>query len=494
MKGTETASLPSLHAGLAFDGAAVEPPVSGHDRLAERVLQFGTGAFLRGFVECFLDQANRDGRFAGRAVIVGSTGSGRAGVLDEQDGLFTLCTRGLRHGEPVDACRVIASISRGLSAAQDWSAVLELAASPDLELVVSNTTEIGITLDAEDRLDLDPPRSFPGKLAAVLAHRAQAFGHDPERGLVILPCELIEGNGDRLRAIVLDLAERWDLPEPTRAWIAEANTFCNTLVDRIVPGHPDEATYAKLAARLGYEDPMLTVAEPYALWAIEGDAALADRLAFLAEQPGVTVTPDITDFRERKVRLLNGTHTLLVPVSLLCGNETVRETMTDEVTGAFVRRVMLREIVPSLPMDQQAASAFAHDVLDRYANPFMRHELRSITLQQTSKMRVRVLPSVERYAERFGEAPPLMCFGFAALIALKRRGFDGLAADDADARWHELGAEVSATHVAADEALWGTPPDAIPGFSETVGRHLDAIERLGAREALYQLLCTLDDA
>jgi tagaturonate reductase len=494
-----TATHARLHAGLRFNPEVVESPVPAHLAYPERVLQFGTGAFLRGFVECFLDQANRDGRFAGRAVIVGSTGSGRAGTLGEQDGLFTLCTRGLRDGVAVDTCRVMASISRALSAAEDWAAVLALAASPDLELVVSNTTEVGIQLDPEDRPDLAPPSSFPGKLAAVLAHRAEAFAHDPARGLVILPCELIEGNGDRLREIVLDLARRWGLPEETVAWIASANTFCNTLVDRIVPGSPDEASYAELVERLGYEDPMLTVAEPYALWAIEGDEALARRIAYLAGQPGVIVAPDITGFRERKVRLLNGTHTLLVPVSLLCGNETVRETMTDETTGAFVRWLMLRETVPSLPGDPEASEAFARDVLDRYANPYIRHELKSIALQQTSKLRVRVLPSVRRYAAQFGGVPPLMAFGFAALIALKRRGLEGLPPDDAGPRWRELLAkstdpEATAHAVASDAELWEDPPSAIPGFTEAVAAHLAAIEREGARETLGHLLRKEGDA
>jgi tagaturonate reductase len=494
-----TATHARLHAGLRFDAEAVEPPVPAHLAYPERVLQFGTGALLRGFVECFLDQANRDGRFAGRAVIVGSTGSGRAGALDEQDGLFTLCTRGLREGTPVDTCRVVASISRAVSAAEGWDAVLALAASPDLELVVSNTTEVGIQLDPDDRPDLEPPRSFPGKLAAVLAHRAEAFGHDPASGLVVLPCELIEGNGDRLREIVLDLARRWSLPEETVAWVASANTFCNTLVDRIVPGSPDEATYAELVERLGYEDPMLTVAEPYALWAIEGDEALARRIGYLAEQEGVIVAPDITEFRERKVRLLNGTHTLLVPVSLLCGNETVRETMTDEATGAYVRRLMLRETVPSLPGDPEASEAFARAVLDRYANPYIRHELKSITLQQTSKLRVRVLPSVRRYPEWFGEVPPLMAFGFAALIALKRRGLEGFPPDDADPRWRELLAsstdpKATAHAVASDAVLWEDPPGTIPGFTEAIAAHLAAIEREGTRAALSHLLREGNDA
>jgi tagaturonate reductase len=493
----EAVSVPVLHADFPFDGEVVEAPVAEHLRYPERVLQFGTGAFLRGFAEYFLDQANRAGHFAGRVVVVGSTGSGRAGALGEQEGLFTLCTRGLQNGEPVDACRVVASISRALSAAQDWSDVLAFAASPDLELVISNTTEVGISLDTSDRLDLAPPRSFPGKLTAVLAHRAQAFDHDPGRGLVILPCELIDDNGARLREVVLELARRWELPEPTIEWIAGANTFCNTLVDCIVTGFPDQGTYAQLVERLGYQDPMLTIAEPYRLWAIEGDEALARRIEFLAAQPGVVVTDDITAFRERKVRLLNGAHTLLVPVSLLCGNETVLDTMADEDTGAYVRQVMLREIAPSLPVDQGSARSFALEVLDRYANPYIRHELTSIAFQQTSKFGVRVLPSLQRYKARFGEIAPLISFGLAALIGLKRHWLScdgyGLPQDDADARWRAILAEYAdsdaiAEAVLSDETLWESPPRELPGITAAVAGHLKRIEQAGPREALRELL------
>jgi tagaturonate reductase len=397
----------------------------------------------------------------------------------------------------VDACRVIASVSRALSAVDDWTDVLDVAASPDLELVISNTTEVGITLDRSDRPDLNPPRSFPGKLTAVLARRAQALDHDPSAGLVILPCELIDDNGDRLREVVLELARHWELPAPTIEWIASANTFCNSLVDCIVTGFPDAQTYADHVDRLGYEDPMLTVAEPYRLWAIEGGETLARRIDFLSAQEGVVVTPDIREFRERKVRLLNGAHTLLVPVSLLCGHETVLDAMVDEVTGTYVRTVMLQEIVPSLATDQDSARSFARDVLERYANPFIRHELTSIALQQTSKLRNRLLPTLERYSERFGQIPPLMSFGIAAMVVLKRQWLlendERVPEDDADARWRTLltaqeDVEALAHAVSNDATLWESAPGKLPGFAPALAAHLKRIERAGPREALQELL------
>jgi tagaturonate reductase len=482
---------------MTVDSTVVEPPRPDHFAYPEKVLQFGTGAFLRGFVEYFFDRANRDGSFAGRIVLVGSTGSGRADMLGRQDGLFTLCTRGLREGRPVDDCSVIASISRAVSAHDEWDAVMGLAESPDLEIIVSNTTEVGIQLDPSDRLDLSPPASFPGKLAAVLARRAAAFGHDPARGLIILPCELIEDNGGRLRSIVLDLARRSGLDDHTVEWIGTANTFCNTLVDCIVTGFPGPEEYEELAARVNYEDPMMTVAEPYRLWAIEGDAPLASRLDFLARQQGVVVTPDITDFRERKVRLLNGTHTLIVPVSLLYGNATVGETMLDEVTATFTRRLMLKEIVPSLPGDREQAHSFATDVLDRFANPYIRHELKSIALQQTSKMQVRVFPSLRRYVVRFGELPPLATFGFAALIWLKREWLlgagEGLPRDNADDRWLQIfkadsGLDEVAGAVCSDRILWEEPPAALDGFTARVAEYLAGMSQAGPKAVLDELI------
>ncbi|HUF11229.1 MAG TPA: hypothetical protein VMO47_18045, partial [Rhodothermales bacterium] len=244
-------------------------------RPLESTLQFGTGGFLRGFAEYFIQEAVRQGRLKGGVVVVGSTGSGRIGELAAQDGLYTLLVRGKESGRTVDEPELIHVISRALSARDQWPQVLSVARDPNLELVVSNTTEVGIVLDEEDRIDLNPPRSFPGKLTAALFERARAFDFDPLRGLVVLPCELVERNGDTLRDIVLDLASRWGLGRAFASWVAEANTFCNTLVDRIVPGTPGGADALQLEARLGYHDALLTVAEPYRLWAIEGDDAFA---------------------------------------------------------------------------------------------------------------------------------------------------------------------------------------------------------------------------
>lgn len=472
--------------------------------LPERAVQFGTGALLRGFVDYFLDQANRQGRFNGRVAMIGSTGSGRDRAVNEQDGLFTLAIRGVRDGELVQENRIITAVSRAIAAQGGWSEVLACARNPELELVFSNTTEVGIVLDEADDPDADPPRSFPGKLTRFLLERGRAFDYATERGVVVIPCELIENNGDRLREIVLALAERWGLDPRFAAWIREAVPFCNTLVDRIVPGTPADEPLGVLWDELGYRDDMATSCEVYRLFAIEGDEALAERLGFPAADPGVIVTPDITPYRERKVRVLNGTHTAMVPAALLCGHETVQEAVDDELVGAFVRRLMFREIVPTLPA--AGAEEFAREVFDRFSNPFIRHELFDITLQATMKMRVRNVPTILRYAGSTGSAPPSFAFGLAAFLVFMRgelqaearaRGKRVPADDRADrlaALWQgtERGDDAALAGLAqaflGDVELWETDLTAVPGLLQAVTRELARIERDGARAALAEHL------
>jgi tagaturonate reductase len=474
--------------------SGVEVPPMSAVGLPERVLQFGTGAFLRGFVDYFIDAANRAGTFNGSVVAVSSTDSWRNHALHQQDGLFTLVTQGIDDGAPRQSRRVIASISRALSARDDWEDVLAVARDPNLSLVVSNTTEIGIALDEADRFELQPPQSFPGKLTRILAERAQAFHYERSKGLVVLPCELIDDNGDTLRDVVLALARRWELGARFEQWVGEAVVFCNTLVDRIVPGViPD---YESLA----YCDELATSCESYALFAIEGNDALRERLGFASADPRIVVVPDVRPYRERKVRVLNGGHTITVPVALLSGLATVRDARTDERVGRFMRRAILDEIVPSLSVPD--AEPFAREVLDRFANPYIRHSLIDITLHGTAKMRVRVVPSIMRYRELTGRAPASLAFGFAAYIAFMRGEIQaqwaaaGISApEDLDgdrvctacnaADWRSDAAIGGlANSLCADTRLWGADLCAVPGFVDAVADNLLRITRTGVSAAL----------
>ncbi len=482
------------------------PPVDTLD-LPERAIQFGTGAFLRGFVEYFVDAANRRGQFNGTIVAVSSTGSGRDEVLNEQDGLFTLAIRGLEHGRPVQRYRVVASLSRALSAKDEWGAVLDVARDPNIEIVFSNTTEVGIAIDASDDPESSPPRSFPAKLTRFLHERARAFAYDIERGVVVLPCELLENNGARLGDLVRELAERWYGAGDPRfiEWLDGAVVFCNTLVDRIVTGSPTSDEVPRLTETLGYRDGLITVCENYRLFAIEGGDDLRDRLRFAGADEGIVVAPSIHGYRERKVRVLNGAHTILAPAALLSGLETVQQAVEDERLGRFLRGAMFDEIVPSLSVPD--ADAFANDVLQRFANPFIRHALIGITLQATMKMKVRVVPSIVELFVRTGRVATGLAFGFAAFLLYMRGDFqaqrresglrvpDDAMADAVGRYWHGVDPDSDdaltalANGVCADRSLWGgVDLTDVPGFSAVVADHLRAICRQGVPAALDAFL------
>ena len=496
-------TLPPLSRALLASGVALDVRVPAHALrdLPERVVQFGTGALLRGLIEPLIDEAIDRGELDGRIVMVGQTGSGRDRAINRQDGLFTLVTRGLVDGEVRSERRVVASVSRALSAVDEWGEVLALARSPELRIVFSNTTEAGLALDDDDRVDGVPPRSFPAKLTRFLWERAQAFDFSADGGLAILPTELVENNGAVLRELVLTLARRWALGDDFERWIEGSNEFLSTLVDRIVPGTPAEDEHAKEEADLGYRDALLTVAEDYALLAIEEGAGDAARLPFAGIRGGdidVVVTRDISPYRERKLRLLNGTHTAMAPVALLCGCETVREAMEDAQVGAFIRRVMLDEIAPFVAAPD--AERFAHEVLDRFANPFIRHAVADITLQQTMKLRVRLVPSILACAGETGQAPASLAFAFAAYLRFARgdlrraREAAGrpLPRDDQGARvralWPALGddAVAVARRACADAELWGADLSAVPGFADAVADDLVRMIALGVPAALAQ--------
>jgi tagaturonate reductase len=319
--------------------------------LPEKVLQFGTGVLLRGLPDYFIDKANKKGIFNGRVVIVKSTSNGGTDAFTTQDGLFTLCVKGIEESKKVEETIINASISRVLSAAEEWQEVLNCAQNPEMQLVISNTTEVGIVLTQDD-IHQSPPTSFPGKLLAFLHERYKVFNGSVESGMVIVPTELITDNGTKLREIVLELAEQNRLEKPFIQWLASANHFCNSLVDRIVPGKLPTAEQKAAEQRLGYTDELMIMAEPFRLWAIEsGSERVKEVLSFSQADKGVVVTPDIEKFRELKLRLLNGTHTFSSGLAVLAGFTTVKDAMADENMAAYVRRLMMLEIAAAVSGD-----------------------------------------------------------------------------------------------------------------------------------------------
>jgi tagaturonate reductase len=296
--------------------------------LPEKVLQFGTGVLLRGLPDYFIDKANRQGVFNGRIVMVKSTAGGGADTFDEQDGLYTLCVKGIENGVTVEENIIHSVISRVLSATSQWNEILQCAANPDMQLIISNTTEVGIVLDAEDDLNAAPPRSFPAKLLAFLYKRYKIFNGDPAKGMVIIPTELIPGNGEELKAIIEKLARQNKLEYAFMGWLEKANFFCNSLVDRIVPGKLAPAMLTKAESELGYTDDLMIMSEVYRLWAIEsGNKKVKEILSFSQADTGVVISINIDLFRELKLRLLNGAHTFSCGLAYLAGFPTVKEAM-----------------------------------------------------------------------------------------------------------------------------------------------------------------------
>jgi tagaturonate reductase len=370
------------------------------ESLVERVVQFGEGNFLRGFVDWAIHEANKAGHFGGSVVVLQPIAHGLVPVLNEQQGLFSLVLRGQQEGERVVSETIVSSISRGLECESDWERVLECAQQPEIDIVVSNTTEAGITYVPEDSMELNPPISFPGKLCAFLYRRFVTFDGAPYRGMLVIPCELIDRNGDNLRMIVERLAVEWGLGADFVRWLNESNVFVNTLVDRIVTGYPGDEESAEFNRKWGYEDRLIVTAEPFYLWVIEGPREAAER--FPVHKAGLDVlwVDDMTPYRTRKVRILNGAHTSTVATAYLAGIDFVKDAVEDKVIGAYLRAVIFEEIIPTLDMAENELTRFASQVLERFQNPFIRHRWLDISLNSISKFKARVLPSMLYHLER----------------------------------------------------------------------------------------------
>lgn len=480
----------------------VESVPEGVFDLPEKVLQFGTGVLLRGLPDYFIDKANRQGIFNGRIVVVKSTSGGDAAAFEKQDGLYTLCIRGLEDGKAVSQNIICSAISRVLSAKDEWEAILKCAHNPDMSVIISNTTEVGIEL-VKDDIHHHPPVSYPGKLLAFLYERYKAFAGSDQCGMVIVPTELISDNGKKLEAIVLELAHLNGLEENFIEWLEKNNHFCNSLVDRIVPGKPNATVMQSLEEELGYKDDLLTMSEVYSLWAIEGDEKIASVLSFAGADKGVVITPDIHVFKELKLRLLNGTHSLSCAVAFLAGIVSVKEAMDNPVISNFVKELMTDEIAKAIPypLPEQDALTFAGKVLDRFRNPSIEHHWINISLNYTSKLEMRIAQVLVRYAELYKAVPENMALGFAAYLVFMKAvklendiyygNFNGAdyAIKDPKAgyfyqQWKDYPAQQVVKNVLANSALWNADLAAIPGLTEKVTENVEDILQYGMLEVI----------
>ena len=396
----------------------------------EKVLQFGEGNFLRAFVDYWFDLANEKADWNGKCVLVQPIAPGLAKMINEQEGLYTLYLRGSENGKKVDDKRVISSVSRCLNPYEEegFKQMMDVAASDDLEIIVSNTTEAGIVYDPACKLEDVPASSFPGKLTQVLYHRYKAG----KKGIIMLACELIDNNGKELQKCCNNYAKDWDLEPAFIDWMNTANTFCSTLVDRIVPGRiRDPQELAALEEANGYHDAALDVGEVFGVWVIEGPAGLEDKLPFKKAGVNVMVVPDVTPYKKRKVRILNGAHTGFVLGAYLAGFDIVRDCMHNDTVRGFMNKMLHEEIIPTLPLDKKDLEDFASAVEDRFNNPFVNHELMSISLNSTSKWKARNMPSFLAYIEEQKQLPKCLTMSLAAYIAfysndIQERTADGL--------------------------------------------------------------------
>lgn len=486
----------------------VEAPNADYFNLPEKVVQFGTGVLLRALPDYYIDKANKQGLFNGRVVVIKSTVGDGVNTFDKQDSLFTHCIRGVEDGRKIEKNSINASISRVLSATDAWDSVLQCATDPNIQIVISNTTEVGITR-VKDNIHASPPISFPGKLTAFLFKRYEHFKGDESKGMVIIPTELIPANGTTLKAIILELAHQNDLEPAFINWIVNANTFCNSLVDRIVPGKLPPDDQIEVEQEGGYKDELMIMSEPYGLWAIEANSEqVKEILSFHLADEGVIITPEIHIFRELKLRLLNGSHSFSCGLAHLAGFKTVKQAMDDKVFEAYISNLMMWEIVPSITNDElssEQAMNFAKKVLDRYRNPFIRHQWLSITLQYTSKMVMRNTCLIKNYFERHGTVPGYMALGLAGhLLFMKcEKSADGkyygkhngefYPVNDDHApyfseKWNRHNIDQLVETVFCDKGLWGEDLTEFPGLVDAVITKLNELMKEGSGQIIHQLI------
>ena len=463
----------------------------------EKVIQFGEGNFLRAFIEWIIWKTNQKTDFNASVVVVQPIDRGMVDMLNEQDGLYHLNLQGLLDGKPVDSIDLIDVISRGINPYRDFQDYLKLAEQPEMRFIISNTTEAGIAFDPACKFTDAPASSYPGKLVQLLYHRYEYFKGDLSKGFIIFPCELIFLNGKHLKECIYQYIELWKLGEDFKNWFEKACGVYCTLVDRIVPGYPRDNA-AELCERAGYEDHLLDKAEIFHLWVIEAPKEVAKE--FPADKAGLNVlfVPSEAPYHERKVTLLNGPHTVLSPVGYLSGLNTVRECCEDETIGAFVRKVMYEELLPTLNLPEEELRKFAGDVLERFKNPFVKHFVTSIMLNSFPKFKTRDLPGLKTYLERRGELPKGIVLGLAGICTYYKggkRGDDEIVVNDDEAiknllveLWASGDVAAVAKGVLGAEFIWDEDLNAVPGLTELLTADLALIQKKGMRAAVKSIL------
>ena len=455
-------------------------------RYPTKAIQFGEGNFLRAFVDWQIEQMNKRGLFQGGVTIVQSLPRGRVGQLAGQDFLFTVMLEGMQNGKAVQSHEIISSVNNGINPYEDYDAYLQLAHDDNIRFIFSNTTEAGIVYREGDALTDRPPVSFPAKLTALLYERYKAG----KKGFYIIPCELIENNGKALKEIVHRYADEWKLGEDFSSWLESENTFCSSLVDRIVPGYPKDRA-EKLWEEWGYEDTLIAKAEPFLIWVIEGPKELEEELPLKKAGLNVVVTDHLKPYRDRKVYLLNAPHTTMACLARLVGIKTVGGVMEDPDFYRLIDREMFAEIIPSLDLPKEELTSYAAGIQERFRNPYMEHQLDAIALNSVSKFKARLLPILAKHVKRFHKIPSRIALALSGLLKIygEQNPASAKAIDLPDVL-----KEFSMTYhsdryvwdILSNETLWGMDLTKIDGLPAQVEKGLQLIEKEGVRRAVQQ--------
>lgn len=459
------------------------------NRLPIKVVQFGEGNFLRAFVDYAFQRLNNEVDFNAGIAVVQPLKDGMVNMINDQDGLYTLFMNGIKKGEKIQDIQLISNIVKAINPYSDFADYLALAKEPALQFIVSNTTEAGIEFLDTDTPDMQPPAAFPAKLTVLLHERFKHFNGDASKAVTIIPCELIDYNSETLKKCILQYCDLWNLDAAFVKWVSEDCTYHSTLVDRIVPGYP-RAEIEEYNSKLEYQDNLIVAAEPFFLWAIEGGEELKAKLPFDKTDLNVKIVDDIRPFKMIKVRILNGAHTAMVPVSLLFGNQLVMETVNGGFTGPFVDNV-IAEISETLPMDKNEITAYAEEVMDRFRNPFIKHALADIALNSISKFKVRVLPSLLGYYTTTKKLPTSLTFSLACLIQFYKGTWNNEALPVKDTpelveafkkAWELGNIESVVAAVLANTDFWDEDLNKVEGLSQAVVHALNEIEANGIQQ------------
>ena len=470
----------------------------------ERILQIGEGNFLRCFIGWQVDILNEKKGLDAGIVVARPIDTEFPPTLNTQDGLYTTLLRGYdENNELKDEKRVVSAVTREISIYKEYKDFLAVARQPEIRFVVSNTTEAGIVFSDKDKFNDAPASAFPAKLTRFMYERFEYFDGADSKGLILIPCELIDYNGEELKKIVLQYAELWNLSSEFKKWVDRANTFCSTLVDRIVTGYPQKEAES-IEDELGYRDQFMVTGEYFHLFVIQAPEFVAEELRIADSGLNIEITEDLKPYKERKVGILNGSHTAIVPIAHLCGIALVKEAVSDKQIERYLSRLLDDEIIPSLGMPADYLKEFADSVIGRFRNPFIDHKLLDISLNSMTKFKTRLLPQFINYYKNNNTVPKLMSLSLAALICFykgENRGKSWTLRDDQHflemygELWSDVGetiTEEQSRHIAETvlrlDSHWGTSMLDMDGLLEKVTSDIVSIVNKGMESVLQEYL------